>query len=59
MHTFPEIKKKLHASLSLYQDRYKVWQKSQLKSISYFKDLSFESLEEMTYKLTTQFFEEG
>ena len=28
LHTFPEIKKKLHQSLTLYQDRYKVWQKN-------------------------------
>lgn len=37
---FPEIKKKLNKDLQLYSDKNKRWQKSLLKNIAYFKDLS-------------------
>ena len=54
-----DLKRKLFNNMCIYQDRYKMWQKSQLKNISYFKKLSFESLEQITYKIQLEYLEEG
>ena len=56
---FPEIKKKFLEGLHLYCDKNKQWQKSLLKNIGYFKDLSSQSLDELVYKLKLEAFEEG
>lgn len=36
-HVFPEINKRLQANLKNYQDKYKVWQKTQMQNINYIK----------------------
>lgn len=56
---FPEVKNKMTHALAGYQDRFKIWQKKQLSNVIYLADLSFDSLEKLTYKLGHQFFEEG
>jgi len=58
-HLFPEIKKKLHDGMINYKDPYKKWQKIQLQNINYLKEISQVTLEELTYKLGHEFFEEG
>ena len=58
-HLFPDIRKKLHEGMINYKDPYKKWQKAQLTNINYIKGISPNSLEELTYKLGHEFFEDG
>lgn len=51
LHIFPDIKKKLKASLVQYQDKYKQWLKNQLLNIVYFKHLRTNTLETLVYNL--------
>ena len=53
------MKNQLKQGLSQYQDEYKVWQKSKLQNVAYFKDLSFETLEHLNYKIELRDYEEG
>jgi hypothetical protein len=50
-YVFPDVYLNIKQNMKQYQDRYKVWQKFQLKKIPYFTDLSFETLEELSYCL--------
>lgn len=40
---FPDIYTQLKANMSVYQDRWKIYLKSLLNGVHYFKDISFES----------------
>ena len=53
---FPDVFLNIKNNMKKYQDRYKVWQKVQLRKIPYFNQLSFETLEELTYLLHEEFF---
>lgn len=56
---FPEIKRKLRSNLKLYQDKYKNWKRKQLLTIQYLRSLNDDSMEELTYKIGHEFFDEG
>lgn len=46
-------------SLLLYQDRYKCWLKRQLQNVCYLENLSFETLEQLSYIGKLNFYEQG
>ena len=50
-HNYPEIKKGLTDNLRTYQDKFKTWQKDQLRNINYFQYLGNEILEMLVYEL--------
>jgi hypothetical protein len=54
-----ELKSALFKNMELYQDRYKMWQKHVLKNIEYLKAMDFACLENISYCLNDEFFEEG
>ena len=58
-YVFPDVYLNIKQNMKQYQDRYKVWQKFQLKKIPYFTDLSFETLEELSYCLQSEYFQSG
>eukprot|EP00347_Sterkiella_histriomuscorum_P001244 403372776 len=52
---YPDVFLKIKTNMQQYQDRYKVWQKVQLRKIDFLSQLSFETLEELSYLLNQEY----